>query len=103
MLSLPHMNDAKTGILVRTSPHPWYEPPKTAIARLFQAIGIKIGLVDPETVPAPRFRWEGYRIEELGPVRWENGECSPIFFHRPVWLSLLFFVWALGLTLYVCS
>ncbi|KAI0311113.1 hypothetical protein OF83DRAFT_1177889 [Amylostereum chailletii] len=53
-------------------PQPWYEAPRTGLARVWQAIGLGLGLVDPEYVPGPKWRSDGYRLEEIGPIRWEN-------------------------------
>ncbi|KAJ7248666.1 hypothetical protein C8J57DRAFT_1672386, partial [Mycena rebaudengoi] len=45
----------------------WYKPKGTAlIDRLLVLIGWH------DTVPSPKTKWEGYRLEELGPIRFEQ-------------------------------
>ncbi|KAJ4469258.1 hypothetical protein J3R30DRAFT_1581761 [Lentinula aciculospora] len=51
---------------------PYYYPEKKGLALSIQCLLVKFGLQDPHTVPGKKWRSEGYRLEELGPVQWEN-------------------------------
>ncbi|KAF9258685.1 hypothetical protein L218DRAFT_934549 [Marasmius fiardii PR-910] len=52
---------------------PYYYPEKTGYLSLkFQQLLLALGLKSPDKIPGKRWKSEGYRLEELGPVRWEN-------------------------------
>ncbi|KDQ50418.1 hypothetical protein JAAARDRAFT_42081 [Jaapia argillacea MUCL 33604] len=51
---------------------PWYKPPSKGLRAFLERLGTFFGIIDPENVPGPKFKCEGYRIEELGPIRWET-------------------------------
>ncbi|KIJ55505.1 hypothetical protein M422DRAFT_151540 [Sphaerobolus stellatus SS14] len=57
----------------RRRPHPWYygETPN-GIARLWEQIQVSLGLIKPENLPGKKWRSEGYRLEELGPAKFEK-------------------------------
>ncbi|EJD05108.1 uncharacterized protein FOMMEDRAFT_18758 [Fomitiporia mediterranea MF3/22] len=51
---------------------PWYKPEPTGLAWVWQNILLKIGILDEEYVPGPRYKSEGYRLEECGPIALEQ-------------------------------
>ncbi|KAF8989546.1 hypothetical protein BDQ17DRAFT_1434387 [Cyathus striatus] len=51
---------------------PYYYPERTGFALFLQNIKIAQGRLNPETVPGEKWRCRGYRLEELGPERWEH-------------------------------
>ncbi|KAG7100280.1 hypothetical protein E1B28_002053 [Marasmius oreades] len=52
---------------------PYYFPEPTGyFAVKLQRLLLALGLKNPDKIPGKRWRSEGYRLEELGPVRWEN-------------------------------
>ncbi|KAF9259733.1 hypothetical protein L218DRAFT_873962 [Marasmius fiardii PR-910] len=52
---------------------PYYYPEPTGyVAQTLQRCFVFLGLQDPNKIPGKRWKSEGYRLEELGPVRWEN-------------------------------
>ncbi|KAA1470820.1 hypothetical protein DENSPDRAFT_836710 [Dentipellis sp. KUC8613] len=54
------------------NPKPWYKPEPQGLARLVENVKVAIGLQNAEDVPGPKFRSQGYRLEELGPIRYED-------------------------------
>jgi hypothetical protein len=44
-----------------------------------QDLLVRLGLKDPNKIPGKAWRSDGYRLEELGPVRWENGMLPRVF------------------------
>lgn len=66
MLSLP----------CRRCREPWYIPEPSGVALFKQKIAVTLGFVDKNLVPGPKFKSEGYRLEELGPPAMEKGESS---------------------------
>ncbi|THH14048.1 hypothetical protein EW146_g6241 [Bondarzewia mesenterica] len=51
---------------------PWYIPVPTGWKYVVEQIKIKLNLADPNLCPGPYFKAEGYRLEELGPIRFEQ-------------------------------
>ncbi|KAJ2929427.1 hypothetical protein H1R20_g7656, partial [Candolleomyces eurysporus] len=52
---------------------PWYkEEPKGRLSYLFAKLAVKLGVY--AEMPGPQFRSQGYRLEEVGPQQFENGE-----------------------------
>lgn len=51
---------------------PWYKPQPTGLALLLQTVLVKTGLKNPAYIPGPRFKSEGYRLEEMGPKKLED-------------------------------
>lgn len=49
----------------RFESEPWYKPEPTGLGWLLQTVLVKMGLKDPSHVPGPRFKSDGFRIEEL--------------------------------------
>ncbi|KAJ3771952.1 hypothetical protein FB446DRAFT_738320 [Lentinula raphanica] len=50
---------------------PWYMPqPRTFSAKLKNWVAVKLGLYD--AFPEPKFKSEGYRLEEMGPAKFEK-------------------------------
>ncbi|KAJ4474340.1 hypothetical protein J3R30DRAFT_3337786 [Lentinula aciculospora] len=64
------------GILYRMHPNrfqskPWYMPePQTFFGKIRARVNVAIGLYDE--LPGPQFKSDGYRLEEMGPQRYEN-------------------------------
>ncbi|KAG7098227.1 hypothetical protein E1B28_000194 [Marasmius oreades] len=54
-------------------PGPYYFPEPTGyFAVKFQQLLLAVGLKHPDNIPGKKWRSEGYRLEELGPGRYEN-------------------------------
>ncbi|KAL0948214.1 hypothetical protein HGRIS_010820 [Hohenbuehelia grisea] len=54
----------------RFQPRPWYKPRRRGVLALFDRITVMTGMYrDP---PGPQYRCEGYRLEELGPLKYEE-------------------------------
>ncbi|KAJ1301621.1 hypothetical protein OPQ81_008868 [Rhizoctonia solani] len=51
---------------------PWYLAPPSTLGRIGAAVLTALGLRNPEATPGPRFKSEGFRTEELGPVSFEK-------------------------------
>ncbi|TFY82503.1 hypothetical protein EWM64_g1506 [Hericium alpestre] len=51
---------------------PWYKPEPKGVSAIIQNAKVALGLLDPDDIPGPKYRAEGYRMEELGPPRYEN-------------------------------
>ncbi|VDB92037.1 unnamed protein product [Peniophora sp. CBMAI 1063] len=51
---------------------PWYLPRPTGLQRVLERVMIVFGLKSEEDLPGPKYRSEGYRLEELGPLRWKD-------------------------------
>ena len=47
-------------------------PEPTGFELLKQKIGLSLGLVDKNFIPGPKFKSQGYRLEELGPIPMEK-------------------------------
>ncbi|KAL5478984.1 hypothetical protein ACEPAI_2272 [Sanghuangporus weigelae] len=51
---------------------PWYKPEPKGISRIWQNILVKIGYLDKKYIPSPKYKSEGYRLEECGPISVEQ-------------------------------
>ncbi|KAJ3545435.1 hypothetical protein NM688_g5625 [Phlebia brevispora] len=51
---------------------PWYYPEPKGISKVVQNLRLYLGLTQPDKIPSRRWKSEGYRIEELGPIRFES-------------------------------
>ncbi|KAL5536480.1 hypothetical protein ACEPAF_302 [Sanghuangporus sanghuang] len=51
---------------------PWYKPEPTGIALRMQAMLLKLGLLAEDHIPSPKYKSQGYRIEECGPTPLEQ-------------------------------
>ncbi|KAL5485397.1 hypothetical protein ACEPAI_8039 [Sanghuangporus weigelae] len=51
---------------------PWYKPEPKGIGRIWQIILLKIGYLDEEDIPSSKYKSEGYRLEECGPITLEQ-------------------------------
>ncbi|KIK54926.1 hypothetical protein GYMLUDRAFT_264385 [Collybiopsis luxurians FD-317 M1] len=58
---------------------PYYYPEKTGFALKVQNFLIKLGLRNAEKMPGKRWFSEGYRLEELGPVRFRTEGHEQVF------------------------
>lgn len=53
-------------------PDPWYSPQPTGLRLLLQNLLVNLNLINKDYVPGPKWKSEGYRLEELGPIRFEK-------------------------------
>ncbi|KDR69369.1 hypothetical protein GALMADRAFT_255871 [Galerina marginata CBS 339.88] len=51
---------------------PWYYPETIGLGYLMQRVLIAFGLQSRDQLPGKQWRSQGYRLEEMGPVRFEN-------------------------------
>ncbi|CAL1715323.1 unnamed protein product [Somion occarium] len=51
---------------------PWYYPELKGFQKNIQDVLVFLKLRKPESVPSKRWKSEGYRVEELGPLRFEH-------------------------------
>lgn len=51
---------------------PWYYPESTGLRKKTERLLVWLGVVDSSSLPGKRWKSEGYRIEEMGPTRFEN-------------------------------
>ena len=51
---------------------PWYIPAPSMLQKLNIRILSTLGLYNPKATPDPRFRPQGYRTEEVGPIAFEK-------------------------------
>lgn len=51
---------------------PWYIPAPSTLQKLNIRILSALGLYNPKAIPDPRFRPQGYRTEEVGPIPFEK-------------------------------
>ncbi|KZS96448.1 hypothetical protein SISNIDRAFT_451185 [Sistotremastrum niveocremeum HHB9708] len=51
--------------------HPWYYPEPRGLEYLSEQVKLKLG-AEPSLYPGPTWKSQGYRLEEIGPVRYEN-------------------------------
>ncbi|KAL5512765.1 hypothetical protein ACEPAG_3031 [Sanghuangporus baumii] len=51
---------------------PWYKPEPKGIGRIWQNILLKIGYLDEQDIPSSKYKSEGYRLEECGPIALEQ-------------------------------
>ncbi|TFK51574.1 hypothetical protein OE88DRAFT_1801631 [Heliocybe sulcata] len=51
---------------------PWYKPRQSGFGALLEQFTVAAGLVREDNVASPRNKWRGYRLEELGPERFEH-------------------------------
>ncbi|KZV77381.1 hypothetical protein PENSPDRAFT_679550 [Peniophora sp. CONT] len=51
---------------------PWYLPRTTGMWRVLEKLMLALGLRSIDDVPAPKYDDKGYRLEEIGPVRWKT-------------------------------
>jgi len=56
----------------RYAQRPWYKPKQRGFGAFIEKFTVCIGLVRPEDVALPRNKCRGYRLEELGPERFEH-------------------------------
>lgn len=57
---------------------PWYYPESTGLARLLNRLLTYFGIIDRKKLPGKQWKSQGYRFEELGPVRFENQGCEEV-------------------------
>lgn len=67
----------KEGSLPRMHPtwfaaRPWYKPEPKGIWKLVEKISVSVGFIKPNAVPGPELRSQGFRLEEIGPLRFEQ-------------------------------
>ncbi|KAL5498372.1 hypothetical protein ACEPAH_2514 [Sanghuangporus vaninii] len=51
---------------------PWYRPEPKGISRRRQNLLVKIGYLDNMYIPSPKYKSEGYRLEECSPISLEQ-------------------------------
>ncbi|RDB28806.1 Mycophenolic acid synthesis protein B [Hypsizygus marmoreus] len=51
---------------------PWYFPEPKGMALKIQTLFIRLGIIDAEKAPGKRWRSGGYRLEEVGPIKFEK-------------------------------
>ncbi|KAA1470834.1 hypothetical protein DENSPDRAFT_836729 [Dentipellis sp. KUC8613] len=54
------------------SAKPWYKPEATGLGWVLERALVAVSIIKAEDVPAPKYIPQGFRIEELGPLRFEN-------------------------------
>ncbi|KAF8197139.1 hypothetical protein BJ912DRAFT_954913 [Pholiota molesta] len=76
IVDIGHLNNVKPGECPRLHPtrfaaRPWYKPePSSTVGYYTEKLLVKLGWY--EEMPGPRLKSEGYRLEEMGPDRFEN-------------------------------
>ena len=50
--------------MCRPQKEPWYEPERTGFRRLIESVKVNLGLNDSSTIPGPKYKSEGFRLEE---------------------------------------
>ncbi|KAJ8456283.1 hypothetical protein ONZ45_g18784 [Pleurotus djamor] len=70
------------GSLARLTPtryaaRPWYRPQRTGLGSLLDKLLVVVGFHDD--LPQPKYRSEGYRIEEIGPLKYEQQGHDEVF------------------------
>ncbi|KAK7046714.1 hypothetical protein R3P38DRAFT_81565 [Favolaschia claudopus] len=58
--------------------HPWYYPVPRCRS-IYRRVVNTLGLPSRSLEPGPAFEARGYRIEELGPIRWEEDGYGRVF------------------------
>lgn len=58
------------------APKPWYKPARTGLGRLMDYLSVAMGLY--EDIPGPEYKCEGYRLESMGPISYENSGHNKI-------------------------
>ncbi|KAF9255745.1 hypothetical protein L218DRAFT_883445 [Marasmius fiardii PR-910] len=52
---------------------PWYKPAsKSLIGRFWDSVLVKLPFVGYDDVPGEKWRFEGYRLDRMGPLKYEN-------------------------------
>lgn len=67
--------------------HPWYYSAPTGWRYHLDQFKMSIGLGDPTRYPGPQYKSEGYRLEEMGPSRYENEGHAEVFMEAASWLG----------------
>lgn len=51
---------------------PWYYPESTGMRKHLDQLFVWFGLLDPTKLPGEHWKSKGYRLEEMGPTRFEK-------------------------------